>query len=260
MPWDPARYLAFEGERLRPALDLLARVPLEAPAEVVDLGCGSGHITALLKARWPSARVTGVDASREMLDQAARTSPDLAWAQADLAAWAPERPLDLIYANASLHWLDLHDALFPRLLGFLRPGGCLAVQMPRNHDRPSHQAAFAVAETGPWGPRLAPLLRRRPVAEPEAYLAWLGPLSARLEIWETDDLHRLEGPDPVAAWTRGSLLVPLLDALEEAEQEAFLEAYRARLRAAYPGDGEGRTPFRFRRLFIVATTAGGGAD
>ncbi len=252
MPWDPARYLGFDSERLRPALDLLARVPLEAPGGVVDLGCGPGHVTRILQARWPAAQVLGVDRSPEMLARAAADGPGLAWRQADLATWAPKEPVDLLYANASLHWLEDHATLFPRLMGFLKPGGCLAVQMPRNHDRPSHQAAFAVAGEGPWRDRLEPLLRRQPVSEPEAYLEWLAPGAATLDIWETDYLHRLEGPDPVVAWTRGSLLVPLLEVLEPGEREAFLAAYRDRLRAAYPIDASGRTSFRFRRLFIVA--------
>ncbi|MDR3683907.1 MAG: methyltransferase domain-containing protein [Geothrix sp.] len=252
MPWDPAQYLRFDAERLRPALDLLARVPLEAPEEVVDLGCGPGHIAKILKVRWPSARVTGVDRSAEMLERAATDAPELQWRQADLAEWRPDRPVDLIYANASLHWLDDHSALFPRLMAALKPGGWLAVQMPRNQDRPSHLAAFEVVEEGPWRARLAPLLRKEPVAEPEAYLRWLSPAASRLDLWQTDYLHLLEGPDPVAAWTHGSLLVPLLEALREEEREGFLEAYRSRLRKAYPPDDQGRTPFWFKRLFLVA--------
>jgi trans-aconitate 2-methyltransferase len=252
MPWDPAHYLRFDSERLRPALDLLARIPLEAPESVVDLGCGPGHVTRILKDRWPSARVTGVDRSPEMLERAAEGASELAWRLEDLAAWRPEHPVDLIYANASLHWLDNHETLFPRLMDCLKPGGCLAVQMPRNHDRPSHLAAFEVAEENPWRDRLRPHLRRHPVSEPEAYLRWLSPWSRRIDLWETDYLHLLEGPDPVAAWTRGSVLVPLMEALKEDERGAFLEAYSHRLRAAYPMDADGRTPFWFRRFFLVA--------
>jgi trans-aconitate 2-methyltransferase len=252
MPWDPVQYLSFDAERLRPALDLLARVPLETPETVVDLGCGPGHVTKLLKARWPSARVMGVDRSSEMLQRGVTAFPELAWQQADLAEWHPDSPVDLIYANASLHWLEDHASLFPRLMGFLKPGGCLAVQMPRNHDRPSHLAAFEVAEQGPWRDRLRPALRKQPVSEPEAYLGWLAPLARPVDLWQTDYLHQLEGPEPVAAWTQGSLLVPLMEKLEEAERSAFLEAYRQRLRGAYPADSSGRTPFWFRRLFIVA--------
>jgi trans-aconitate 2-methyltransferase len=252
MPWDPSQYLTFDSERLRPALDLLARIPLEAPEEVVDLGCGPGHVTRALKTRWPLARVLGVDGSPEMLARAAAEGPALAWLRADLAEWAPAHRVDLIYANASLHWLDDHATLFPRLMGFLKPGGCLAVQMPRNHDRPSHQALFEVAEEGPWRDRLRPRLRRHPVAEPEDYMRWLTPQACCLDLWETDYLHLLEGPDPVAAWTRGSVLVPVLEGLTEAERAPFLQAYCSRLRERYKADPEGRTPFRFRRLFIVA--------
>ena len=252
MPWDPAQYLRFGDERLRPALDLLARVPLEEATDIVDLGCGPGHITSILKSRWPTARVTGVDHSREMLKRAAADAPDLQWRQADLAEWRADHPVDLIYANASLHWLDDHRSLFPRLMASLKPGGWLAVQMPCNFDRPPHQAAFEAAEEESWRARLAPLLRRRPVAEPEEYLRWLSPGAQRLDLWQTDYLHLLEGPDPVAAWTQGSLLVPLLQALAQEEKEAFLEAYRSRLRKAYPPDEAGRTPFWFRRFFLVA--------
>ena len=252
MPWDPIQYLRFDAERLRPALDLLARIPLEAAEDIVDLGCGPGHISKILKSRWPSARVTGVDRSHEMLERAAAGAPELQWQQADLAEWHPDRPVDLIYANASLHWLDGHETLFPRLMAGLKPGGWLAVQMPRNHDRPSHLAAFETAEGGPWWARLGPLLRRKPVAEPETYLRWLSPVANQVDIWQTDYLHLLEGPDPVAAWTHGSLMVPLLEALREEEKEPFLEAYRSRLRWAYPPDEAGRTPFWFRRLFLVA--------
>jgi trans-aconitate 2-methyltransferase len=160
--------------------------------------------------------------------------------------------VDLLYANASLHWLEDHAALFPRLMGCLAPGGVLAVQMPRNHDRPAHRAVFDVAETGPWAARLVPLLRKRPVAAVEDYLAWLEPHAAKVDLWETDYLHRLEGADAVLGWVRGSLLVPLLEALDPEEQAAFLEACRRRLHDAYPPDAGGRTSFRFKRLFLVA--------
>jgi trans-aconitate 2-methyltransferase len=252
MPWDPNQYLRFDSERLRPALDLLARIHLEVAEDIVDLGCGPGHIAKILKSRWPLAHVLGVDRSPEMLAQAATGAPECEWRRADLAEWHPEHPVDLIYANASLHWAEDHQNLFPRLMAALKPGGWLAVQMPRNHDRPSHQAAFEVAERGPWRTRLGPLLRKQPVADPEAYCRWLSPAVDHLDIWQTDYLHLLEGADPVAAWTHGSLLVPLLEALRMEEREPFLEAYRVRLRLAYPQDQEGRTPFWFRRLFLVA--------
>ena len=253
MPWDPVQYLAFDSERSRPALDLLARVPLQAPNRVVDLGCGAGNVTRMLRARWPAADLLGVDRSEARLAAAARTCEGVSWRQADLATWRPDAPVDVLFSNAALHWADDHRSLIPRLIGLLAPGGCLAVQMPRNHDRPSHTAAFDLIAANPaWTWRLAPLLRRDPVLAAEAYLTLIGPLVDQVELWETDYLHRLEGEDPVLAWTRGTFLTPLLEALEEPDRSHFLEAYRHRLREAYPPDAEGRTLFRFRRLFLVA--------
>ena len=92
------------------------------------------------------------------------------------------------------------------------------------------------------------------MSPPAAYYDLLAPLCLRVEIWQTQYLHVLDGDNPVAEWTRGSLLVPLLEALQEDERTAFESDYRARLRAAYPPRADGRTLFPFRRLFIVAQT------
>src|SRR5512140_3364293 len=89
MSWDPQQYLKFGGERLRPAYDLLARIPLREPRTIVDLGCGTGAVTALLHARWPAAHITGVDNSSAMLERARATLPTVEWVAADLAHWAP---------------------------------------------------------------------------------------------------------------------------------------------------------------------------
>jgi len=250
--WNPAIYLKFAGERLRPALDLVARIDIESPDSVIDLGCGAGNVTRLLAERWPGSVVTGVDSSVEMLAEARARQPDLGWIEADLAAWSPERPVDVLFSNAALHWLDDHQALFPRLAQGLRPGGILAVQMPRNHDQPSHQAMISAAEAGPWHDRLRPHLRTRPVAPPEAYADILSPVSSFIDIWETVYWHVLEGDNPVVEWTKGTALRPLLGALDGEERTAFLDEYAARVERAYPRRDDGTTLFPFRRLFMVA--------
>ncbi|MBV8168522.1 MAG: methyltransferase domain-containing protein, partial [Alphaproteobacteria bacterium] len=134
--WDPALYLKFTDQRLRPALDLMARVPLPAPATVFDLGCGPGNVTKILKERWPDAAVTGVDSSPEMLAKA-KAVPGIAWQQSDLATWRAPKPADVVYSNAAFHWLDDHATLFPHLLRQVAPGGFLAIQMPRQHLNPT---------------------------------------------------------------------------------------------------------------------------
>ena len=88
--WDPQRYLTYADERGRPFVELVARVGAEAPRTVVDLGCGPGNLTALLAARWPEARVVGLDSSREMVEAARREAAGVAgvdFEQADLREW-----------------------------------------------------------------------------------------------------------------------------------------------------------------------------
>ncbi|MEJ0070189.1 MAG: methyltransferase domain-containing protein [Pseudomonadota bacterium] len=249
--WDPALYLTFTDQRLRPALDLMARVPLAKAATVHDLGCGPGNVTRLLAERWPAARVTGIDASPEMLAKA-RAIPTITWQQADLARWRATAPADLVYSNAALHWLDDHAQLFPHLVDQLRPGGVLAVQMPRQHLNPTHRILFDLAREPRWGGSPEAGIREFPVADPGQYYAWLTATCDPLDIWEVEYLHVLEGDNAVLQWVMGSVARPVLDKLAPADHPAFLAAYGERLAATYPRRADGKTLLPFRRLFVVA--------
>jgi trans-aconitate 2-methyltransferase len=252
MTWNPERYLAFGDQRTRPAVDLLARVPLAAAERIADLGCGPGNSTRLLVERWPESEVSGVDSSPEMLAKARASGVRARWIEADIAAWVPDGPLDLIYSNAALQWLHDHATLLPRLMGELRMGGVLAVQMPRNFEAPSHALLRETARHGPWADRLRELPDSAPVAAPERYYDLLAPHADPVDIWEVEYLHVLGGDDPVLSWTHSTALRPIMEALDKDEFVEFETAYAARLREAYPKRADGRTLFPFRRLFMVA--------
>ena len=253
MSWNPEQYLKFADHRLRPALDLLARIPNENPETVYDLGCGAGNVTEWLVKRWPAARVTGIDSSSEMLAAAQKRLPQMNWDHADVAHWLPSVPASVIYSNAALHWLDQHWTLFPALYAGLAHGGTLAVQMPRNHSQPSHTLLHQAAQDPRWREILAPLLRPSPVAQPQDYWRMLKPLGAQLDIWECDYQQALSGEDAVLQWMMGTTLRPLLAVLTEEQRAAFLETFRDLLRPAYPRESDGSTLFPFRRLFILAS-------
>lgn len=252
--WEPGAYLKFADLRLRPALDLLAQVPLERPARITDLGCGAGNVTPFLRRRWPDGEITALDSSPEMLAcaKAEQAGLDVTWQQADVRDWTASEPQDLIYSNAVLHWLDDHEQLFPRLMGGLNPGGVLAVQMPSQFAQPSHVLMRQVAQSGPWAETLTPLLRDAPVAEPDLYYDWLMPYCASLDIWQTTYTQVLDGDDAVLNWVSSTALKPLLEALDEAPRQAFKDALAAELNFAYPKRTDGKTLFAFRRLFVVA--------
>ncbi|MDP8925032.1 MAG: methyltransferase domain-containing protein [Chloroflexota bacterium] len=257
--WDPDLYRKFSDHRLRPALELLDRVPLASPGLIYDLGCGTGEVTRLIAERWPAARVYGLDNSAQMLEKAAGQPSSVRWSEGDVRTWQPDEPPDLIYSNAALQWVGEHERLFPRLLGFLRAGGCLAVQMPLSWDAPSHRLMReTLASGGPGGtalgtPELARAVARKWVADAEEYYDLLAGRATSLDIWESEYLQVLAGDDPVLEWVKGTGLRPILSGLDDAEREAFIAEYRRRLRAAYPARSDGRTLYPFRRLFIVAT-------
>jgi trans-aconitate 2-methyltransferase len=249
--WNPEQYLKFAEPRLRPAIDLLSRIAVAEPTHVYDLGCGAGNVTRLLVERWPSAIIAGVDDSAEMLAKAAKALPNVKWFKQCLSEWRADRPANVIYSNAALHWLPNHAQLFPRSVQQLASRGVLAVQMPRNFSAPSHTLIAETVRAGAWRKRLEDLLAPAPVADPSFYYSLLAPLASALDIWETEYLQVLEGKDPVKEWTKGTWLKQFLDRLDASERGAFEEDYAQRLRHAYPPRLDGKTLFPFRRIFIV---------
>jgi trans-aconitate 2-methyltransferase len=256
--WDANQYLKFSDHRLRPGLELLERIPLQSPTVIYDLGCGTGNLTRIITERWPAARVYGLDNSKEMLAKAARESAKVRWVEGDVKDWRPNEPPDLIYSNATLHWVENHGELFPRLAGFLKRGGCLAVQMPLSWSLPSHRLMReTLANGGTGGAALGTETLRQAVGRDwvetaQVYYDLLAGRATRVDIWETEYLQVLEGPDAVLEWVKGTGLRPILNGLEERERGVFLAEYSRRLREAYPVRGDGKTLYPFRRLFIVA--------
>ncbi len=259
--WDANLYLKFADARLRPALDLMGRLdPANGAREghaIYDLGCGAGNITRILAERFPQSPVVGVDSSEEMLAKArTQTSdPRVSFTKGDLTKFTPEVPPGILYSNAAYQWVEGHIAYFPGLLERLPSGGQLAIQMPRNHEAPSHALMKEAAQAGPWRDKLAKVGGIRSVWEPARYYDVLKPMCSELDVWETIYQQVLTGKDPVAQYTAGTGLRPYMAALTEPEGEAFYETYAKMLAEAYPTRSDGITLFPFRRLFIVARRA-----
>lgn len=255
--WNAAQYLRFSEERTRPAADLLARVPLDGATHVVDLGCGPGNSTALLAERFPKADIVGIDSAPDMLAQARRSLPHLRFVAADLRDVHPESPPDLIFANAVLQWLPDHAGLLPRLVRQLRPGGCLAVQMPDNLDEPSHRLMREVAASGPWAGAIGdPAAARTPILGVGAYHDLLrGADCCTVDLWRTTYWHPLADAAAIVAWLQATGLRPFLGPLSPEHRAGFLAVYEEALEAAYPKQGDGRVLLAFPRLFLVARRA-----
>lgn len=251
--WSPALYLKFEGERARAARDLLAQVPLERPALGYDLGCGPGNSTELLRRRFPSAELIGLDTSHAMLAHARTRVPDAHFLHESIDDFRPDHAPELIFANSVLQFTPDHRELFAQLVSFLPKGGCLAVQMPDSAREAAHALMRMIAVDGPWRDRLMPVVKSRPViADAQDYYDWLRPHCSHLELWRTTYVYPLEGAQGVVDWFAGSALRPFLNPLTEREREKFLVSYRREIIREYEPRADGMILLPYPRLFIVA--------
>jgi trans-aconitate 2-methyltransferase len=250
MRWDPTQYARFADHRSRPFFELTARVGAEAPARVVDLGCGSGELTVTLAQRWPDATVTGIDSSPEMIARAPRDR-GVEFALGS-AAQFDATGTDVLVSNAMLQWVPGHLPLLERWADQLTPGGWLAFQVPANFDAPSHHLMRELAQSPAWRAQLNGVLRHGDaVAPPQRYLDLLARRGWAVDAWQTTYEQVLTGEDAVLEWVRGTGLRPVLAALDEPDAQRFSAQYATLLREAYPPQPYG-TVFAFARTFVAA--------
>ena len=251
--WNPVDYLAFGDERTRAASDLVNRIDLADPGVIVDLGCGPGNSTQVLRRRWPRSRVQGVDQSIEMIESARRQYPGQDWTVADISNWRPAEPTHLLYANAALQWLPNHEALMPRLFTFIAPNGALAFQIPSSTFAKVRTLIHAISEFPRWTNRMDDARRALTMNPPQSYYDALVTESTKLDIWETEYYHIMESHQAIIDWISSTGLRPFLSALEhDDERNAFVAQLREDVIKAYPQQVDKKVLFPFRRTFVIA--------
>jgi trans-aconitate 2-methyltransferase len=248
MPWNPDLYHKFQSQRSAPFYDLLALVDARENIKAIDLGCGTGNLTRELAEKLPNSHVTGLDASPQMLEQAASLStPNPVFEQGDQSTLTGE--WDLIFSNAALQWSENHTELIPYLFDKLNPGGQIAVQIPSNHNHISHQIYRETAEEDMFKFVLQGFQRIAPVLSIDNYARILFDCGAEeINIFEKIYPHVLENADAVVEWISGTALVPYFERIGE-YREAFVESIREKMRAAMP---DSPVFYPFRRILFSA--------
>ena len=132
--WSPSDYTRFDRERTLSAIDLVSRISGLRPRSVIDIGCGPGNSTEVLRRAFPDAEILGIDSSPEMVSQARERLPDVTFEVMDARGIPGD--YDLIFSNSCIQWIDDHDTLIPWLMGRLEKHGTLAVQIPMNDTEP----------------------------------------------------------------------------------------------------------------------------
>lgn len=251
--WQPGQYLKYRNERTQPAIDLVNRLNLADPKRIIDIGCGPGNSTAILKERWPDAAVCGLDNSANMLAKAKKEYANIDWLQMsveeDLSALGK---FNLIFTNAALQWMPAHETLLPNLYGMLDENGVLAAQVPCVKHLPVYANIQSMIGTDRWAryfqhPPVYP--KHFPYAH---YYDILCALTDKIEIWQTDYIHILPDHDGIVEWYKGTGLRPFLDMLpDDALRADFCEAYRQWIAKTYPIERDGRVLLPFTRIFFI---------
>ena len=253
--WDSGQYLKFEAQRTQPSVDLAARIALDAPGDVLDVGCGPGNSSRVLARRFPGARVHGIDSSPEMIETAKNDLPECAFSLCDAGkdlASLGSACFDVVFSNACIQWIPDHPKLVRELLALLRPGGVLAVQTPMNYEEPIHQIIGELVAGEKWkGAFAQPRIFYN--LEPGQYFDLLAEAAADFTLWQTTYYHVLDSHAAIMEWYRGTGLRPYLSVLSQPDKAAFEADVLAQVVARYPKQRDGRIIFRFPRFFFTAT-------
>jgi trans-aconitate 2-methyltransferase len=251
--WNSNLYLKFKNERTQPAIDLVNRIQHENPRIIIDIGCGPGNSTIVLKQRFPQATILGVDNSPNMIDTARKDFPEMDFQLCDAGRDLDrlDQDFDIVFSNACIQWIPDHPTLLRKLIGRLRSGGVLAVQTPMNYQEPIHQIIGQVTTSPQWQ-EFFPHPRIFFNLTPSEYFDLLSEISAEFSIWETTYYHRLDSHQDIMAWYRSTGLKPYLDQLP-AEMKSEFEAEILRdIEKYYLQQKNGKIIFRFPRFFFVS--------
>jgi trans-aconitate 2-methyltransferase len=251
--WDPDQYLQFRQERTRPSIDLAARIPMDDPRTIIDIGCGPGNSTQVLLRRWPHAEIVGVDKSEKMIERARRDYPQQKWVVGDASTFEPGSSFDIVFSNAAIQWIPQHDILLERLFRMLNENGVLAVQVPQNQESPLFRAILRVSESGTWSRYTKGREAAITYHSASYYYNQLASYTKDIALWETVYYHVMNSPEDLIEWYKGTAMRPFLDSLptDESRQE-FTSEILTDCRAAYPPQGDGKILYPFKRLFFLA--------
>ncbi len=244
--WNPIQYDRFKAERSQPFWDLCAGVDFSKVHTALDLGCGTGELTAAMAEKFQIKMVLGIDSSSSMLEKSKKMSTsNIHFQQAKIEDFKPKELFDLVISNAALQWTDNHKLRLSQIAEVLNREGQLAIQMPANHDHPSHKLAGEVAK------RFNLEARETSVQGLDTYAQWLFDLGLKdIQVTMKVYLHPMKSADEVVEWTKGTLLTHYQNLLEPTDFLRFLEFYSAEWSKQNSG---GPYLYTFKRLLLWAS-------
>ncbi len=251
--WNPELYLQFKMERTRPSIDLVSRIKIDAPEMLIDIGCGPGNSTQVLRGRWPFADTIGIDKSEEMIKKAREDFPDQKWAIKDATSLKADTRFDVVFSNAAIQWMPDHEVLIPNLFELVNDKGALAIQVPANNESPLHRAVLTIAAEKKWLAYTSGREKLLNYRSAEYYYTILQSIASDIELWETVYYHLMRSHQELVEWYKGTGMRPFLDSLPNADQrDAFEKEVLEKCKNDYKVQKNGKILYPFRRLFFIA--------
>ena len=251
--WNADQYEKFIKSRTQPAIDLANRLKNLSPENILDIGCGTGNSTKVLKDKFPYAEIIGADNSEEMLLKARKNYSDIEFIKADAGGDMHEitKKYDIIFSNACIQWIPNHKKLLPKLMAFLKNNGTLAIQIPIQRKHPVHIIIGKLSCTEKWKNKITP--RQYNNLTTEEYFDILSYISNDFELWETTYCHRMPDYESIIEWYKGTGLRPYLEQLCQTDRNEFIRDFYLELKKRYAPQKNGEILLEFPRLFFTAT-------
>lgn len=251
--WNSEQYLKFKNQRTRPAIDLAKRINAARPKNILDIGCGPGNSTAVLKDLFQDSDILGVDSSEDMINKARKSYPDMNFQLCDVTTDLDSLDkYDVIFSNACLQWIPNHKDFIPSLFDKLNKNGVLAVQIPMNGSETLFRIMDEVTALPEWN-FSSMKIEPNETLKPEEYFNILSECSDDFDVWETVYYHSMPSVEAMVEWIKGTRLRPYLNALDTAEADKLEKEITLRAANAYKVQKNGRIIFKFRRFFFTAT-------
>jgi trans-aconitate 2-methyltransferase len=235
--WDGRDYERHSPHQRAWGSSLIAELSLHGDERILDLGCGDGSVTRQLADRVPRGSVLGIDAAPEMLGAARdKCGPNMTVQHLDISDLDFEAEFDVVFSNASLHWVHDHAAVLHSVHRALRRGGVLLAQFGCDGNCPNLIECVKRQMATP------PLLElfagfRWPWFFPSipAYEELLGASPfAEWRAWMENRDQRFPSADAIVGWIDNPCLIPFVQALpadlRKPFRDAVVEAMLARTR------------------------------
>lgn len=252
--WNPNIYLKFSKERTQPAIDLVNKIELIKPKRILDIGCGPGNSTIILKQKWPEAEIIGIDSSEAMIKEAKEKNPEIEFKCMDATSELLTLGMfDLIFSNAALQWFPHQKQQIRTWFNQINKNGVLAFQVPNTATMPMYIQLKELIKKPNWINDFKTLSNTYKVHSVEYYYNSLCLETSSINIWKSEYVHIMKEVHEIIEWHTATGLRPYLDCLETKEKLAtFLSDYEDNLEKVYNKEKDGRILFSFPRLFMIA--------